>query len=599
MTPVDRSSRASNDTLALPLVDERAIRDGVGARNLDRGRLYLDWGAVFDGCRQGATLTARCEGSADEVYRVRVRLDDHGPAEATCSCPVGEVGACKHTSAVLLAWRADPSAFVVTPSLDEALGAMGQGELLTLVRAMVARRPELETLATSLLPRPLDADRPAVMRDAWRDRASEVFRRHAGNGSAVAQALDALLREAEAATPARDVTAIARAYESVATCVVGRWRRLGADAAAPLAIARACLDALAQCVARADASQRGALLDALVGFYRFDIEQGTATHHALTPGRHALALAVGQSTDDERRALARAVRDRCEDLDGWPRRAWQIALLALEEGMIDDESWAAQARALQRFGALAKHLAREGNVADALAEAQRAPDAEVIDVANALTAKGFNAEGEALVASRMERASEANRGRMTAWLRARAEARRDGQGVVDAMEAELRARPTLAGYDALRAKAQELGLWPATEPAVHAWLEARGNPLLLDVLVRDARYEEALPVVLGEHLKVTVAIAQRRQVAEALEATRPREARAVYRRVVEGLIAQRSRPQYREACRVISKALELDARIGEEAAGAQWVAELRERYAALPALQEELAARVGAEAAAA
>jgi hypothetical protein len=73
----------------------------------------------------------------------------------------------------------------------------------------------------------------------------------------------------------------------------------------------------------------------------------------------------------------------------------------------------------------------------------------------------------------------------------------------------------------------------------------------------------------------------------------------VYRRVVEGLIAQRSRPQYREACRVISKALELDARVGEEAAGAQWLAELQARHAALPALQEELAARVGAEAAAA
>jgi len=167
------------------------------------------------------------------------------------------------------------------------------------------------------------------------------------------------------------------------------------------------------------------------------------------------------------------------------------------------------------------------------------------------------------------------------------------------MEAELRARPTLAGYDALRAKARELGLWQATEPMVHAWLDARGNPLLLDVLLRDARYDEALHIALGEGLKVTAAIAQRRQLAEALEERRPREARAVYRRVVEGLIAQRSRPQYREACRVISKTLELDARVGEEAAGAQWLAELQARHAALPALQEELAARVGAEAAAA
>ena len=69
--------------------------------------------------------------------------------------------------------------------------------------------------------------------------------------------------------------------------------------------------------------------------------------------------------------------------------------------------------------------------------------------------------------------------------------------------------------------------------------------------------------------------------------------------MVEGLIAMRSRPQYREACRVVSRSLALDARLDGEAEGARWLASLRERYASLPALQAELDARDEGNAAAA
>ena len=49
---------------------------------------------------------------------------------------------------------------------------------------------------------------------------------------------------------------------------------------------------------------------------------------------------------------------------------------------------------------------------------------------------------------------------------------------------------------------------------------------------------------------------------------------------------------------MISRALALDARLEGEAEGHRWLSALRERYAALPALQQELDARDEAAAAA-
>jgi hypothetical protein len=596
--PFDHRTAASND--ALPRLDLALIRDGVGARNLDRARLYLAWGALFDLRRQGATLTARCEGSSEERYRVRARLDARGVAEALCSCPVGESGGCKHVGALLVAWLESPARFTVVDALDDTLATLGEGALLTLVRTLLARRPELEGLVESLVPHAPHTAPDETPRDAWGARASELLRAHLdGDGHALADDLTALTREL-GDTTAHDDLERARGYESIAAAIVGRWRRLGPDAAAALSVARACLDALADCLARCtNAAMRAAMLDALTRFYRFDIDQGTATHHTLTPGRHAIALAATAATDDERRALSDRVREACEDADPWPRRAWSIALLSFEEGVIDDEVWVSKARELQRFGALTRHLCARDRLDEALDEAKRAHDAEVIDAAAALSSKGLVEEAERLVASRMERASESNRAKMSAWLKTRAEARRDALGVISAMEAELRARPDLAAYDALREKARTHGVWRDVEARVYAWLDERGSPLLLDVLVRDARHDEALRVALGDRLKLTAALSQKRRLAESMERERPRDARAVYRRVVEGLIALRSRPHYREACRVISRALALDARLDGEAEGNAWLATLRERYAALPALQQELDARNGSDAAAA
>jgi hypothetical protein len=571
----------SNDTTVT--VSERAILDGVGARNFERARLYLAWGAVFETRREGPWLRARCEGSTEETYAVRARLDGDGVAEASCSCPVGEGGGCKHTGAMLLRWREAPGDFLPLTPLDEALGALEADALRSLVRAMLQRRGELDAVLDDTLPgRRPTVDPPA---DAWRERAATVFRRADRVDTAVA-GLDALLREGEASVRRGDALHRGALYLQVAHATLGRWRRYGPASAAVLAVTRRCLDALAGCVDDARGDDRAALLRALVGFVRFDIDQGSALGYGPSPGRHAVTLVTSKATLDERRALADDARDEVERADGFAQRAWTLCLLRLEEGVIDDATWVARARALDRHGAVARHLAARGAFEASLAELARVHDAELVEVADALASQGDGAEVERRVVARMERASEANRARMTAWLKARAEARRDAEAMTDALEAELRARPSVEAYDALQAKAGPR--WAEVEPRVLAWLEERNHALVYEVLLREGRIDEALRVALSERQRPTHAVALRRRLAEALEAARPRDALAVYRGVVDGLVALRSRAHYREACQVVARARTLTARLGDDAGGAAWVEALRARYAGLPAFQQEL-----------
>jgi len=573
----------SNDTAVT--VSERAVLDGVGARNLDRARLYLAWGAVFEARREGPWLRACCEGSTEEVYAVRARLDGDGVAEAWCSCPVGDGGGCKHTGAMLLRWREAPGDFLPVTSIEDAVDALDRDALRALVLNMARRRGEIDAVLDEALPgrRPA-ADPPA---DAWRDRAAAVFRR-GGDVDAVVAGLDALVREAEARIDPADALGRGALHLQVAHATLGRWRRYGPASGRVLAVTRRRLDAVAACVDGARGDDRAALLRALVGVVRFDIDQGSALGYGPSPGRHALSLAVAEATPDERRALAEDARDEVERAEGFAQRAWTLCLLRLEEGVIDDGLWLARARSLDRHGAAARHLAARGAFDEALAELARVHDAELVEVAGALAERGDGAEVERRVVARMERASEANRARMAAWLKGRAEARRDAEAMTGALEAELRARPSAEAYDALRARAGRR--WGEIEPRVLAWLEERNHALVYEVLLREGRLDEALRVALGERQRPTHAIALRRRLAEALEATRPRDALAVYRSIVEGSVALRSRAHYREACQAVARARTLMARLGDDAGATAWVEALRERYAALPAFQQELGA---------
>ena len=97
--------------MTVPPIDREDIRKQVGDSSLARGFLYFQRRTIVDTRRRGSTLEARCWGTRDDAYRVKVQFGVSGIVGATCSCPVGAKGSCKHVAALLFAWLNHPDEF--------------------------------------------------------------------------------------------------------------------------------------------------------------------------------------------------------------------------------------------------------------------------------------------------------------------------------------------------------------------------------------------------------------------------------------------------------------------------------------------------------
>ena len=95
---------------------------------------------------EGQSLISECQGSQPAPYRVEIRLGTEGILDGSCTCPAGEGGHCKHSAALLLTWIHDPESFIEVPELEQVLEERSKEDLISLIREMVTRHPDLEQL---------------------------------------------------------------------------------------------------------------------------------------------------------------------------------------------------------------------------------------------------------------------------------------------------------------------------------------------------------------------------------------------------------------------------------------------------------------------
>jgi uncharacterized Zn finger protein len=132
----------------IPTITEEDVRDLVGESSFQRGQRYFRDNRIFGTRRAGMTLKAKCEGSRSTPYRVEVTFDNTGITDTDCSCPVG--GYCKHVVALLLTWLAEPDEFIEQQDIDTLLQQCEKDELITLIKQMLRRDPDLEYLLTTI-----------------------------------------------------------------------------------------------------------------------------------------------------------------------------------------------------------------------------------------------------------------------------------------------------------------------------------------------------------------------------------------------------------------------------------------------------------------
>ncbi|WP_135228446.1 SWIM zinc finger family protein [Deinococcus fonticola] len=145
------------------VLSEQAARDWVEAREWKKGEPYVRGLTHLSVRPAEAAQEYRAQAHGQEAYRVSVRVGPGriGQAQvqsASCSCPVGAGGGCKHVAALLNRLSNDSGAFVKLPALETVLDDLDAPALRRLVGRMLAKAPELETLLYAQVGQTLPAD---------------------------------------------------------------------------------------------------------------------------------------------------------------------------------------------------------------------------------------------------------------------------------------------------------------------------------------------------------------------------------------------------------------------------------------------------------
>jgi tetratricopeptide (TPR) repeat protein len=591
-------------TISMPELTEADIRDWTGVVSLERGREYFGEGRILGPRLRPPTLKAGCRGSGRSLYAVEVMLTDRGILAATCSCPVGDGGHCKHVAALLLVWVHEPGAFVELESLGAAIQRRSKSDLVALIRRMLALYPDLEELLD--LPEigqtePLSPADVEIIRQQANGAFHRPDRDYWGAARTIARDLSILVGIGEDCAGRGDLRSAASVYRTVAQAVLDNFGSTVDEEGDLAEVVRQCVEGLGDCLAGTDSpAERKSLLREMLDVYFWDVNQGIVGMGDSVP-----EITLCYATPDERRLVAEWLREFAwtapqvaEDgnrIGIIRRRLTGGFVLNLVEGQVDDEALLGICRETGRWSELADRLLLLGRANEAAEVARRGSDFELTRYADLFIRHGQPDLAGSLVRERMQ---SSQRPHLTEWLRDRARERGEFAEALSLTEQLFWQTHGLSEYRELKSLALPLGLWGSVRESVLSRLGGEGeHHLLTRIYLEEGQLDYAL-----EALDWVAALGRQRpwralndnglyiQVAEGVEEARPHEAIRLYVEVAERLIAARGRANYRTAVGYLARVRVIHDRVGETASWQAFVAELREHHRRLPAFQGELAA---------
>ena len=571
----------------MPAVSDETISGWVGLRNLQLGRSYVENGSVFDQRLQGATLRARCQGSMPQPYRLRAVLADGRVEDADCSCPMGSGGRCKHVGALLLTSLEQPEAFRVMAGLDADLEQRSKGELVVLIKQMLQLQPDLESLLEMAMPGS-DGRHIPVNPEIYRRQVASAFRLGRNDWMAsgrIAVEIGVILDAADDFLVWADCANAAAVFRSVSRELLEHYDQMLDEDGRLADVMGRCVEGLEQCLALwEDPAGRESLLRTLFDIYSVDLDWG-----GIGLGEGAPGVMLEQATVADKQAVAGWVRAAMGHgvgkSDSFRREAHGRFLLELEKEQLDDASFLGICREARLLEELVDRLLTLGRLEEAVAEAETAEDHELLELADIFCQHDLVQRIEPLLARRVE-----TNGNHRLMERLKEHHLEQGKlpEALDLAKRLLERRPGLSGYAEVRELSRQLSVWEEFRTQLLGqWTTAGEYGLLTDVYLEEGEIDLALravnraPAGLHDGHRMT-------RVAEAASETRPQAALDIYRREAEGLIAGRSRENYRRACAHLTRIRELYRNLSEEPGWLAYVGELKERHRRLPALREEL-----------
>lgn len=571
-------------------LSEKDIRKWIETESCERGYRYFENGAILDAQRQGMSLKAYCEGSQPQPYRVGVTFDRGVISDAHCSCPVGGRGRCKHVAALLFTYLNRPGDFREVEELDTALGKRTKEELIGLIKQMLARQPELEVLVET--PLPSEGKRhTSIDIESYRRRAAAAFRcvRHEWGGEMeISTELNSIVELGKGFADREDYATAAIVYQAVSQEVLSHYETFHDEEGELGSVVNDCAEELGRCLSSVenDTTVREMILHALFDIYHFDVDFG-----GVGLGDEVPDIILKYASPEERRTVAGWVRAAMppEKKDSWSnnwhREEYGGFLLDLEKEGLDDEGYLRICRETGRLEDLVERLLTLGRRDEAITEAEKAGDYELLQLAKIFVA---HEQGETAEHLMVERAKTTKDSRILDWLKTRYKERGNTSAALALAQKLFQMHTELSNYQEVRALAQKVGDWKKLRMQLLSDIASRKEyNLLTKIYLDEGEIDRALETVKRTQVCAWTPNLQI-EVARAAENTRPHSAIEIYHQLAEALINVRGRDNYRQACTYLSRTRDLYQRIGQDEAWARYILALREQNRSLRALMEEL-----------
>jgi len=590
----------------IPTPTKHDIAIFVGKQNLLKGQQSVRNEAIVGPALQGMTLKAYCYGSLPEPYRVQVAFDETHITTALCSCSAdtprdGKHG-CEHAAALLLAWYTQPETFMQMDSIDTILERQSTTQLLTLIKQLLLKQPEVEWQLT--MPPLPGYKRVPVDPDEYRRQVDMAFQ-HAGREwdavYGISSDLSQITATAANFAQQRDYANTATIYEVVVRETLSSYLSYHDEDGALGRVVQECVEGMNACLenVQGDEVLRQQILTAIFTVYRFDVDHGG---FGLT---NDIPLEFLQSTTPEETSLiAQWVRAALADLQQnkqeseWRRKRYGGLLLALEAERLSDEEFLRIGRETKNSQGVVTRLLELNRVDEAIRDASQTDDWQLVKLADLFVHYGQDTAVEGMM---YEKAQQERYLSAAEWLKNHHLAKNNLAAALEMTELIFRKRPWLAEYQNIRELAIQLGTWEAVRQAAQTFLETTHNTsTLVEVALDEGESEQAFHLLkaakphghegyLWEYDYARTP-AGALKAAERAEEAYPRASIDLYQQHVEHLITGRGRGNYQVTCRYLVTIRSLYEKLDETEQWRNYLAWLRRRHSRLPTLKEELTA---------
>jgi uncharacterized Zn finger protein len=575
------------------------IRSRATEQSYQRGESYYKSGAVKDTVRRGNDLEGYCEGSQPSPYHVQVTLSDEGIESASCTCEYDWGGDCKHIVALLLTYLNKPDDFEERQPVNDVLAQRSKEDLITLVREMIARYPDLSVLVDRPLPGPYQRSTP-IDTESFRRELRYALNHNEDWGD----------RTAEHA-----VYSIAKTAAQFAT--QGDWRSASAIYSAILeegleaepyefddegdfmgslyTAAEGLIECLDQEVIAKDDDERQAIFDTLLTVYIWNTNIGG---YGLADGVTDAILAHATRADlPEIRAQVTAAQNKRK---GQAYSKWGVeeyARFLMDLDMLDEvnpEVILQRLRDEELYELLFKKLLqlKRGEEAITVVAEHLTGAYERLQAVSQLAQAGYP---DAAIKLARETLDNEHDDRLTTWLLEQYQMRGEPEAHLQLQRQRMIAAPSEEHYAGLKESAQRLGRWDALRPEIIGWLkEKKQYPALIRVYLHDQEWDAAWETFeqqgtpprgsreVWNYLHLDFEIAKRSH------ADRPQKAIPVYIKYARAEINQRNRDHYRSAAELLGIVRTLYRQTGNESSWTDLIAGIRAEFKPLRALQDEL-----------